>query len=91
MIFKIGLILTIFVTIPAFIIGAFMFLVTERKGSNWDYENEPETTCWNCNHCFKDFGEWRCFCEESIWFDRVIEDLNITDCSDWESDGSGTK
>lgn len=87
MIFKIGIILTLFVTIPTFMAGAFMFLVMESK----ETEDEPDTTCWNCNHCFKDFGEWRCFCESSIWFDRVIEDLDITDCSDWESDGSDTK
>lgn len=85
MIFKIGLILMIFVTIPAFILGAFMFLVLERGVVD---EDDPETTCWNCNHCFKDFGEWTCFCEESIWYQRNIEDLDITDCSDWESDGS---
>lgn len=87
MIFKIGLVLMVFVTIPAFIVGVLMVLVLERHADYWDYidEDEPET-CWNCNNCFKDFGEWICFCEDSIWFGRNIEDLDITDCSEWESD-----
>lgn len=82
MIFKIGLILTVFVTIPVFIIGALIYLVAERDLDDTDDESE---VCGNCNHCFMDFGAWRCLNEESFWYEDAVE-LYQEGCSKWESD-----
>lgn len=82
MLFKIGLVLMIFVTAPVFIIGALIYLVDER-GSD-DTEDEPEV-CGNCNHCFMDFGVWRCFNKFSLWYEDTV-DPDEDGCSEWESD-----
>ena len=82
MIFKIGLFLTVFVTIPVFIIGASMCLITDKDAD--DPDEEPEV-CGNCNHCILDFGVWTCLNEESLWYEKAV-DLGEEGCSEWESD-----
>ena len=81
MIFKIGLILTVFVTIPAFILGAFMYLVLESDPD----DDESEPTCNNCNHCSWYLDGWYCTCEESLEYEREVEPYWVG-CDDWESD-----
>lgn len=75
----IGLIFTVFVTIPVVIVVS-VLLIKERA-----VEQEEPEVCGNCNNCIMDFGVWTCLNEESIYFEDAVQ-LDREGCSEWESD-----
>lgn len=84
MIFKIGLVLMIFVALPVFLIGVVMFIV---MGFDDLEEGDPVRNCSNCNYCTWDVDGWYCGNEDSIWYEEEVTDYDLDYCRDWESDG----
>lgn len=79
---KIGMVLTLFVTMPLLAVVVLYCLIHDD-----DLEYEEYQTCGTCDECTQDFGVWICDNEDSYYYQRPV-DPEDDGCMEWRDDGT---